>query len=88
VRGESALIDLTLAEGADSTATLHDLKHITDQLLVRNPPIAAPAAVSVRVPTTGSARAARSGDGQAAAELRGALIHAVACDGRAAGWPC
>lgn len=37
VRGESALIDLTLAEGADSTATLHDLKHITDQLLVRNP---------------------------------------------------
>lgn len=37
VRGESALIDLTLAEGADATATLHDLKHITDQLLVRNP---------------------------------------------------
>ncbi|MBO9881356.1 lipopolysaccharide assembly protein LapB [Xanthomonas sp. D-109] len=37
VRGESALIDLTLAEGADSTATLQDLKHITDQLLVRNP---------------------------------------------------
>ncbi len=37
VRGEAALIDLTLAEGADSTATLHDLKHITDQLLVRNP---------------------------------------------------
>ncbi len=26
-----------LAVGADSTATLHDLKHITDQLLVRNP---------------------------------------------------
>jgi lipopolysaccharide biosynthesis regulator YciM len=37
VRGEAALIDLTLAEGADSTATLNDLKHITDQLLVRNP---------------------------------------------------
>jgi len=37
VRGEAALIDLTLAEGADPTATLHDLKHITDQLLVRNP---------------------------------------------------
>ena len=37
VRGEAALIDLTLAEGADPLATLHDLKHITDQLLVRNP---------------------------------------------------
>ena len=37
VRGEAALIDLTLAEQADSTATLQDLKHITDQLLVRNP---------------------------------------------------
>ncbi|MCI4566426.1 lipopolysaccharide assembly protein LapB [Lysobacter sp. CFH 32150] len=37
VRGEAALIDLTLAEGADAVATLHDLKHITDQLLVRNP---------------------------------------------------
>ncbi|MEO6366306.1 MAG: lipopolysaccharide assembly protein LapB [Luteimonas sp.] len=37
VRGEAALIDLTLAEGADPEATLHDLKHITDQLLVRNP---------------------------------------------------
>ncbi|MEP6633969.1 MAG: lipopolysaccharide assembly protein LapB [Luteimonas sp.] len=37
VRGEAALIELTLAENADSTATLHDLKHITDQLLVRNP---------------------------------------------------
>lgn len=37
VRGEAALIDLTLAEGADPTATLTDLKHITDQLLVRNP---------------------------------------------------
>ena len=37
VRGEAALIDLTLAEGADPVATLNDLKHITDQLLVRNP---------------------------------------------------
>lgn len=37
VRGEAALIDLTLAEGADPIATLQDLKHITDQLLVRNP---------------------------------------------------
>ncbi|MFT4257232.1 MAG: lipopolysaccharide assembly protein LapB [Pseudoxanthomonas sp.] len=37
VRGEAALIDLTLAEGADPAATLGDLKHITDQLLVRNP---------------------------------------------------
>jgi len=37
VRGEAALIDLTLAEQADPVATLHDLKHITDQLLVRNP---------------------------------------------------
>ena len=37
VRGEAALIDLTLAEQADPEATLHDLKHITDQLLVRNP---------------------------------------------------
>jgi lipopolysaccharide assembly protein B len=37
VRGEAALIDLTLAEAADPLATLHDLKHITDQLLVRNP---------------------------------------------------
>jgi len=37
VRGEAALIELTLADGADPTATLHDLKHITDQLLVRNP---------------------------------------------------
>lgn len=37
VRGEAALIDLTLAESADPLATLHDLKHITDQLLVRNP---------------------------------------------------
>ncbi len=37
VRGEAALIDLTLAEATDPMATLHDLKHITDQLLVRNP---------------------------------------------------
>ena len=37
VRGEAALIELSLAEGADPVATLHDLKHITDQLLVRNP---------------------------------------------------
>ena len=42
VRGEAALIELTLAEHpemeqADAKATLHDLKHITDQLLVRNP---------------------------------------------------
>src|SRR5690606_25580690 len=37
VRGEAALINLTLAESADPVATLHDLKHITDQLLVRNP---------------------------------------------------
>jgi lipopolysaccharide biosynthesis regulator YciM len=37
VRGEAALIDLALAEGADPLATLHDLKHVTDQLLVRNP---------------------------------------------------
>jgi lipopolysaccharide biosynthesis regulator YciM len=37
VRGEAALIDLTLADGGDPAATLEDLKHITDQLLVRNP---------------------------------------------------
>jgi lipopolysaccharide biosynthesis regulator YciM len=37
VRGEAALIDLTLAAGADPAATLQDLKHITDQLLARNP---------------------------------------------------
>ena len=37
VRGEAALIDLTLADNADPAATLRDLKHITDQLLVRNP---------------------------------------------------
>jgi lipopolysaccharide biosynthesis regulator YciM len=37
VRGEAALIELSLAEDADPAATLHDLAHITDQLLVRNP---------------------------------------------------
>ncbi|AXA84034.1 lipopolysaccharide assembly protein LapB [Lysobacter oculi] len=37
VRGEAALIELTLNEGTDPMATLHDLGHITDQLLVRNP---------------------------------------------------
>ena len=37
VRGEAALIELTLEEGADHAATLHELRHITDQLLVRNP---------------------------------------------------
>ncbi|MEN1929356.1 lipopolysaccharide assembly protein LapB [Luteimonas sp. MJ250] len=37
VRGEAALIDLTLAEGGHEATTLQDLRHITDQLLVRNP---------------------------------------------------
>ncbi|MDE2407348.1 MAG: lipopolysaccharide assembly protein LapB [Xanthomonadaceae bacterium] len=37
VRGEAALIDLSLADGSDAQATLQDLKQITDQLLVRNP---------------------------------------------------
>lgn len=37
VRGEAALIELTLNEGTDPMATLHDLGHITDQLLARNP---------------------------------------------------
>ena len=37
VRGEAALIDLSLASGADATATLSDLKHVTEQLLARNP---------------------------------------------------
>ncbi len=37
VRGEAALIDLSLADGSDPVATMEDLKHITDQLLVRNP---------------------------------------------------
>lgn len=37
VRGEAALIDLTLADGSDHATTLHELRHITDQLLVRNP---------------------------------------------------
>ena len=31
------LVEVVEAEGADPAATLHDLKHITDQLLVRNP---------------------------------------------------
>lgn len=37
VRGEAALIDLSLRDHANADATLHDLKHITEQLLVRNP---------------------------------------------------
>ena len=37
VRGEAALIDLTLAENAGFAATLQDLRLITEQLLVRNP---------------------------------------------------
>lgn len=37
VRGEAALIDLSLASGADAAATLSDLKHVTEQLLARNP---------------------------------------------------
>ncbi|TDK23465.1 lipopolysaccharide assembly protein LapB [Luteimonas aestuarii] len=37
VRGEAALIDLTLVEGRDHEATLRDLRLITEQLLVRNP---------------------------------------------------
>ncbi|MCR6661557.1 MAG: lipopolysaccharide assembly protein LapB [Luteimonas sp.] len=37
VRGEAALIDLTLAEGHDHESTLRDLRLITEQLLVRNP---------------------------------------------------
>ncbi len=37
VRGEAALIELALNEGTDPMVTLHDLGHITDQLLVRNP---------------------------------------------------
>lgn len=38
VRGEAALIDLTLGDAAaDNEATLHNLRQITDQLLVRNP---------------------------------------------------
>jgi len=37
VRGEAALIELSLAEGADPVETLKDLGNITDQLLVRNP---------------------------------------------------
>lgn len=37
VRGELALIELTLAAKADPLATLLDLQQITDQLLIRNP---------------------------------------------------
>ncbi|MDR1075665.1 MAG: lipopolysaccharide assembly protein LapB [Xanthomonadaceae bacterium] len=37
VRGEAALIGLTLDVGGDAVETLKDLQHITDQLLVRNP---------------------------------------------------
>ena len=37
VRGEAALIDLTLAENSNLAATLQDLRLITEQLLVRNP---------------------------------------------------
>ena len=37
VRGEAALIDLTLADGAEPIRTLEELRGITDQLLVRNP---------------------------------------------------
>ncbi|WP_101927692.1 MULTISPECIES: lipopolysaccharide assembly protein LapB [Luteimonas] len=37
VRGEAALIDLTLADGVDHVGTLQELRLITEQLLVRNP---------------------------------------------------
>jgi lipopolysaccharide biosynthesis regulator YciM len=37
VRGEAALIELALAEGVQHGETLEQLRHITDQLLVRNP---------------------------------------------------
>ena len=37
VRGEAALIDLSLADDGDHQETLLELKHITEQLLVRNP---------------------------------------------------
>ena len=37
VRGEAALIDLTLAENTNLAGTLQDLRLITEQLLVRNP---------------------------------------------------
>ncbi len=37
VRGEAALIELTLNDGTEPMSTLHDLGQITDQLLVRNP---------------------------------------------------
>lgn len=37
VRGEAALIELTLADGVDHVGTLQELRLITEQLLVRNP---------------------------------------------------
>ncbi len=37
VRGEAALIDLTLADGVDHVGTLQELRLITEQLLARNP---------------------------------------------------
>ncbi|MDC7806628.1 lipopolysaccharide assembly protein LapB [Luteimonas sp BLCC-B24] len=37
VRGEAALIELTLADGVDHAGTLQELRLITEQLLVRNP---------------------------------------------------
>lgn len=37
VRGEAALIDLTLADGVEPLETLEQLRGITEQLLVRNP---------------------------------------------------
>ncbi|MBJ7574211.1 lipopolysaccharide assembly protein LapB [Luteimonas sp. MC1828] len=37
VRGEAALIELALADGVEHGETLEQLRHITDQLLVRNP---------------------------------------------------
>ena len=37
VRGEAALIDLTLADGTEPIRTLEELRGITEQLLVRNP---------------------------------------------------
>ncbi len=77
----SPLIDLTLAEGADSTATLHDLKHITDQLLVRNPAYRCTRCGFGARTHHWQCPSCKVGYGQAAVELRGALIHAVARDG-------
>lgn len=37
VRGEGALIDLSLSAGADGTAALQTLKQVNDQLVVRSP---------------------------------------------------